>query len=58
MTAEIDATQKGWMPNGRGLPEAAIDIMADRDMPVHLRLTSPGVATEVNCPACLEVVHA
>lgn len=72
----LRAAEKGWMPDGRGLPKEATGIIAGRDMPIHLRLTSPdgrsargacgqglgewwtGRAAEVNCPACLEVVHA
>jgi hypothetical protein len=73
---ELVPTEKAWLPDGRGLPGATTDLVGERNMPVHLRLTSPdgrsargacgrglgewwtGRGVEVNCPACLEVVHA
>ena len=70
--------EKGWMPDGRGLADEAVEVIAGHDapMPIHLRLTSPdgrsargacdrglgewwtGLAAQVTCPGCLELVHA
>ena len=65
-----------WLPDGHGLPRAALELNAAYGAPVHLRLTSPGgrsargacgtglgelwtgVAREVTCPGCLELVHS
>lgn len=66
----------GWMPDGHGLTDLCLELVAEHGSPVHLRLTSAdgtrargacggglgelwtGRASEVNCPDCLEVVHA
>lgn len=64
-----------WMPDGRGLTDLTLDLVAEHGARVHLRLTSldgaaqgactgglgelwTGRAEQVNCPDCLEVVHA
>lgn len=64
------------LPDGRGLDPLSLDLVAEHDLTVHLRLTNTetraargacdgglgqlwsGIATEVTCPPCLEVVHA
>lgn len=75
MTPTNHSGEKAWLPDGRGLPDEARDLIA-KGARIHLRLTSPGResargacdrvlgewwtgrASEVTCPACLEVVHA
>lgn len=70
------ADERAWLPDGQGLDPLSVELVAERNGRVHLRLTSQdgcssrgacdgglgewwtGVAREVNCPACLEVVHA
>ena len=65
-----------WLPDGHGLDPLSIELAAEHDLRVHLRLTHSvrrsargacgdglgelwsGVAGEVTCPGCLEVVHA
>lgn len=65
-----------WLPDGRGLDPLTLDLIAEHDVTVHLRLENTetraargacgdglgqlwsGIATEVTCPPCLEVVHA
>lgn len=65
-----------YLPDGHGLAPEALDLVAEHDLTVHLRLTNTetraargacdgglgqlwsGVATEVTCRPCLEVVHA
>jgi hypothetical protein len=68
--------QLAYLPDGHGLSELCLALVAEHGARVHLRLTRvdgvtaigacgkglgelwTGKAAEVNCPECLEVVHA